>query len=95
MVPVFHDPCPTCDPNNRFGYICPFPVPTAPGQQIPRDLAVQGHQLCGFCGNLMPVRRIVEEICASCNTYSCHTINANDCLDSMLLKFGGISSFKI
>ena len=74
--PVFHDPCPTCDPNNRFGYVCPVPVPTAPGQQIPRDFVVQGHQFCGFCGNLMPVRGIVEEVCASCSTYSCNSILA-------------------
>lgn len=93
MDHIFHGPCPTCDPNNRFGYVCPVPVPIAPGQRITQDLVVQGHKLCGFCGDLMPLRDILEEICASCGTYSCHGIRANECPDSMLTKFGGTMNF--
>lgn len=90
IEPIYHTPCPTCDPNNYLGYICPIPVPTAPGQQIPLDRHIQGHAFCGFCGNLMPVRGIIEEKCASCPLYSCNTIDEYYmCPDSKLTKFRG------
>lgn len=88
--PIYHTPCPTCDPNNHLGYICPIPVPTAPGQQIPQDSAIQGHAYCGFCGSIIPTRGIADEKCASCSTYSCHTIDEHQmCPESELTKFGG------
>lgn len=92
---IFHGPCPTCDPNNRFGYVCPIPVPIAPGQRITHDLVAQGHKFCGCCGDLMPLRGVLEEICASCGTYSCHSIRGNECPHSKLTKFGGTMNFKI
>ena len=91
--PVYHTPCPTCDPNNYniYGYVCPFPVPTAPGQQIPQEIQdIQGHRTCLYCRNLGPVRGIEGEICGSCNAYSCFLINPTTCPDSRLCKFKGI-----
>jgi len=95
MVLLYHDPCPTCDPNNLLGYVCPIPVPTAPGQRIPRDRGVpQGHVICGFCEDLIPLRGIAEEKCASCELYSCHKVNEfESCPDSKLTKFQGDATF--
>lgn len=85
---TYHQLCPTCEPGNPHGFVCPFPVPTAPGQQIPQLMPVPGHVNCEFCGILMPVRNIPEEKCASCLRYCCYTLD-DDCPDSVLRKFQG------
>jgi hypothetical protein len=87
----FYEPCPTCLPDNPHGYICPIPVPTAPGRQIPRHFQVPGHVECGFCAALVPLRAIPEEKCASCNAYSCHAIDTMaECPHSILVTFEGL-----
>jgi hypothetical protein len=88
---LFHDPCPTCLPGNPHGYVCPVPVPTAPGQQIPIHQPVLGHVACGFCGELMPHRNVADEQCAACGLFACHSIaDGEDCIDSILLPFKGL-----
>jgi hypothetical protein len=69
---LYYEPCQTCTPWNAFGYVCPIPVPTAPGQQISiQHPPPPGHTNCRFCESLMPIRGIVEESCASCQSFSC------------------------
>ena len=86
--PLYYDPCACCTQGNSRGFTCPIPVPTAPGQQIPSDRdPPTGHVLCKFCGQLMPIRNIPTETCASCHGHYCGGLG--HCGLAQIHKFGG------
>jgi len=59
-------PCPTCSPHNRWGYVCPNPVPPR-GQPISEASRI-GHYFCEFtCNKILPRRNLPQEKCAGCH----------------------------
>jgi len=88
----YHRPCPTCSPNNDFGYVCPVPIldGTIPlGENVPA-----GHEM-SLCGLIIPYRGIDEEKCGECSNFVCQNFGGpdHDCQNSTVETFQGIPIF--
>ena len=90
----FHSPCPTCNPENEFGHVCPEPIPTHPGLRILASVMPKNHYQCAFgCKRILPLRNLELEKCPCCRRPSCSVLYNESsrpyCLGSLLRKFEG------
>ena len=89
----YYRPCPTCSPNNGFGYVCPIPI-LENVSRLDEPYPV-GHTWCTGCRLLIPTRGVEEEKCSTCNRYVCQGFGGPNsrCAYPTVKKFGGIEVY--